>query len=132
MDDLKSKLTGVISQEPDSELPDLKGAYQPHARPANKPVFTLHIVLGRDGVRSFQYKDIDSNTSFKAGDMGQVITLRFGGIKPTEIVITGRNLWRLYDYIHQHRMPWVMRVDRDFAESSVITDVEFKSVKDGD
>lgn len=129
-DKVKNAFAGV-SQETDSELPDPKAAYQAHARVSNKPVFTLHVILGKDGVRSFQYKDIDSNTAWRATDRGQVIELRFGGIRPTEIVLTGRNLWKLYDYIHQHRMPWVMRADRDFSDGSdaIVTGVEFRSIK---
>ena len=38
----------------DSDLPDTSGPYQAFARPANKPVYTLHCWLGKDGYRSFQ------------------------------------------------------------------------------
>jgi hypothetical protein len=37
-------------------------------------------------------------------------------MQPAQISIRGRNLWRLYDYIHQHRMAWLARADRDFAD----------------
>ena len=52
------------------------------------------------------------------------------------VTIRGRNLWRLYDYIHQHKMPWVMRVDvgRDFAadDEPVVTAIEFAEVKESE
>lgn len=129
-DNLKHKLGGT--QDTDLELPDPKDEYKAYARVSGKPVFTLHFILGKDGLVSFQYKDLDSNTSIKMTDRGQAITLRFGGIKPVEIVITGRSLFKLYDYIHQHRMPWVMKADRDFAvdKEPVINQVTITGIKE--
>jgi hypothetical protein len=42
--------------------------------------------------------------------------LVFMGLEPVRVIIDGRNLWRLYDYIHQHRIAWVMVASRDFAK----------------
>jgi hypothetical protein len=39
----------------DSELPEPCEPYKAHARAANKPVYSLHCLLGKDGIRSFQY-----------------------------------------------------------------------------
>ena len=100
----------------DSELPDTSAPYQAHARPANKPVYTLHCWLGKDGYRSFQIAHLDSDSSFKITSSGHVITLRFAGTQVMQVTIKGRNLWRLYDYLHQHRIAWIMRADRDLAE----------------
>jgi hypothetical protein len=99
----------------DTELPDLAAGYQAHARPSNRPVYSLHCVRGKQGVQSFQYVHLDSASKFEADDRGHVLSLRFCGSRHWEITIRGRNLWRLYDYIHQHRMPWVQQADRDFA-----------------
>jgi hypothetical protein len=112
------------------DLVDLDGAYQAHARPSNKSVQSIHLLLGKEGVRSFQYVHLDSDSQFRTGNNGQVIVVRFAGLKSVQVTIRGRNLWRLYDYLHQHRMPWIMRADRDFADDKepIITAIDFEDV----
>jgi len=100
----------------DSDLPDTSAPYQAHARPASRPVYTLHCGLGKDGFRSFEYVHLDSNNSFKTSSSGHVITLRFAGTQVMQVTIKGRNLWQLYGALHSHRISWVMRADRDLAE----------------
>jgi hypothetical protein len=115
----------------DSDLPDTSAPYQAHARPANKPVYTLHCCLGKDGYRSFQYVHLDSGSSFTTTSAGHVITLRFAGTQVMQVTIKGRYLWRLYSYLHQHRIAWVMRVDRDLADEqeTIITETEIALVE---
>jgi hypothetical protein len=135
---LRSSLFGAksVSAPPDQELsdsdmPDTSVPYQAHARPAGKPVYTLHCGLGKDGLRSFEYVHLDSNNSFKTSSSGHVITLRFAGTQVMQVTIKGRNLRGLYDYLHQHRIPWVMRADRDLAEEqeAIITAIEILPVE---
>lgn len=121
--------------EPDEPmLPELDAPYQPHSRPAARPAYTLHLLLGREGCRSFQYVHLDSDAAFTAGESGQCIRLRFCGSKVMQVVIRGRNLWRLYDLIHQHRIAWVMQQEagRDFAGDgeTVVTDIRVDDVKE--
>jgi hypothetical protein len=99
----------------DVDLPDSGASYQAFARASNEPVYTLHCCLGKDGYRSFQYVHLDSDSTFEQRS-GHVITLRFAGTKLVQVTITGRNLERLFFYLHDHRMPWIMLADRDFAE----------------
>jgi len=115
----------------DFELPVASAPYQAFARPANRPVYTLHCGLGKDGFRSFQYVHYDSDSSFKTLPSGHVITLRFAGTQVMQVTIKGRNLWRLYDYLHQHSIPWIMRADRDLAEEqeAIITAIEIAAVE---
>ena len=116
------------AEEEESGLPSLKdGEYQPHARPSNKPVYGIHFVTPGGDVRSFQYVHLDSGSQFAAGR----ITLAFMGMEPVRVTIEGRNLWRLYDYIHQHRMPWVMVAGRDFAEDgqTIVIRVTYQAIK---
>ena len=112
----------------DFDLPDPAAPYQAHARASNKPVFSLHCCLGKDGFRSFQYVHLDSGSSFTTDQAGHVITLRFIGTQVSQVIIRGRKLWRLYDYIHQHRMPWVMRADRNIAdrEEMIVTEIKIE------
>jgi hypothetical protein len=120
--------------ETDNELPDASAPYEAHARPSNKPVYTLHCCLGKEGYQSFQYVHLDSGSVFHRGPNGHEIVVRFAGTKTVQVTISGRNLWRLYDYLHQHRLPWVMRADRDFAgpddKQSVITAIEIAEVEE--
>lgn len=126
----KSAKTAKDDEFADSDLPDTSGPYQAFARPANKPLYTLHCWLGKDGYRSFQNAHLDSNSSFKTSSAGHVIVLRFAGTELMQVTITGRKLGRLYDYIHQHRTAWVMRADRDLADEqeAIITAIEIMPV----
>jgi hypothetical protein len=118
----------------DSNLPDTSAPYQAHARPANKPVYTLHCCLGKDGFRSLQYVHLDSDSSFKTSSAGHVITLRFAGTQVMQVTIKGRNLVQLYGELHSHRISWVMRADRDLADEqeAIITAIEFVPVEASD
>jgi hypothetical protein len=98
---------------PDEELglPSLQEPYRPYARPAQKPLFAIHFINPQGDVRSFQYMHLDSDSNYTPGQ----IALRFTGLKIVNVVISGRNLWELYDYLHQHRTAWVRQAARDFA-----------------
>jgi hypothetical protein len=118
-----------LSSDEDLGLPSLQdGEYQAHARAANKPVFAIHFVTPAGEVRSFQYAHLDSGSEFKATR----IELKFLGMDPVRVIIEGRNLWRLYDYLHQHRMPWVMVATRDVAADGqpIVTRVSYATVGD--
>ncbi len=120
----------------ESNLPDPSRGYEPFSRPSHHPVFTLHCVLGRDGYRSFQYSQLDSDSSLSVDGQGQVIRLRFYGSKLFVVTVRGRNLWRLYDYIHQHKISFVMAVDpgRDFADDGepVVTSIDIKEIREAE
>jgi hypothetical protein len=115
----------------DAELPDLgEGEYQPYARPANKPVHSIHFISAKGTIRSFQYVHLDSNSRYYP----EKIELRFMGMEPVRVTISGRNLWRVYDHVHQHRTAWVAEATRDFAADSecLISKVEFEVVSGPD
>ncbi len=88
------------------------GAYQPYGRAANKPLVSVHFIRPDGSIRSFQYRHLDSDSRFDH----ERITLRFLGYQPTVVVIEGQHLWRLYDYLHQDRTPWIMEAARNFPE----------------
>ncbi len=79
-------------------------------------------------MRSFQYAHLDSNSSFTA----ECITLRLMGMAPVKVLIHGRNLRQLYDYIHQHRTAWVREAARPFAadDETIVTKVKIDPVKE--
>jgi hypothetical protein len=118
-----SSMDGAPADE-DRGLPALgDGDYRAFARPSNKPLYALHFVSPQGLVRSFQYMHLDSDSSYKP----EHINLRFTGTTIVNVVISGRNLWELYDYIHQHRMAWVRQAGRDFAADgeAIVTNISF-------
>ncbi len=124
-------------QEADAQdwlLPEPGKAYEPNSRPTRQPLYSLHCILGAEGIRSFQYVGLDQDSSLSADGKAQVIRLRFCGSKITAVTIRGRNMSRLYDYLHQHRIAWVMRMDsnRDFGTGNepVITAIKIEEEKD--
>ena len=76
---------------------------------------------------SFQYVHLDSPSTYTS----ECITLKFLGTEPVKVAIHGRNLWRLYDYLHQHRIAWIVQAGRDFAADgqTLISQVTFTMVK---
>jgi hypothetical protein len=125
------RTTQPQAAEPEEEvgLPTLRdGDYQAHALPSNKPLSAIHFVSPKGDVRSFQYVDLDSDSRF----MPECITLRFTGMDVLQVQIQGRNLWRLYDYIHQNRMRWVRESAHDLAKDGqpLVTRVAISLVKD--
>ena len=112
--------------EEDSGLPSPLADYSPFSRPANKPLYSIHFIGPNDEMRSFQYAHLDSDSSYSAGR----ISLRFMGLKAIAVVIEGRSLQSLYDYIHQHRAAWVKQAARDFEPDgvSIVTKITFAEI----
>lgn len=115
----ESYISGITEGE--YALPDMKD-YKAHGNATIKPCFSLNLI--KDGnVRSFQYYHLESDSKFTVQGDEHHIAIRFDG---TPVTIRGRNLWRLYDMIHQHRMPWVWEADRHFVENDdpILTGIE--------
>jgi hypothetical protein len=135
---LGNRANGLTKPEPKDaaddivELPEPGADYKAYANTANKPVYTLHCLKGAEGIFSFAYVQLDSHSTFKAGEHGQVITLKFAGSKIWEVTITGTNLRELYDGIHRHVIPWVRQSDRGFQAGadgdSLIMGIAIKDV----
>lgn len=115
------KYSKLAVGEAEETLPNLT-EYKPHGNPTIKPCYTLHCIISGT-VTSFQYYHLESHSSFATEGNKDRIRIAFDG---TPIVIHGRNLWKLYRYIMEHRMPWVWRADRDFAEDRkpILTGIE--------
>jgi hypothetical protein len=118
-------------------LPKPGDAYLAHPSPHGpKAVITLYFLRADSSIRGFPYLNLDSIDLLpdpKPGN-GPVIVVRFAGITPTEVTISGRNLDRLFDYLGQHRMPWVRELQPkwDFREAGepVITGIAIKPIED--
>lgn len=134
--------------EPDREGPDgpeepggLEGftpdgtAYQAHARPGNKPLPSIHFILRDRSIRTCQYLHLESDSRFLPLPQGQGhrLVFRFAGSAELRVVVEGRNLWRLYDYIAQHRMAWVYELpgvgDFEDAHAAVVQAITFETVE---
>jgi len=107
-------------------------AYQAHARPGNKLLPSIHFILRDRSIRTFQYMHLESGSRFEPLPQGKGhrLTFRFASSAAVGVVLEGRNLWRLYDYITQHRMAWVCELEegRDFEgeKAAVIRSFEFE------
>jgi hypothetical protein len=135
-----------LTPSSDDVLPSASDPYQAHGLPANNPLTRLCVVMGREGFqaggtayRFFQYVHLDSDTGLGFTPQGQVLTLRFAGMKPVSVTIRGRNLLRLCDYLHLHRVPWIRVADRDFQATDgsgdnepIITGLEVVDLETGE
>jgi hypothetical protein len=80
-----------------------------YARPGNKPELVLHVML-KDGVsKGYAWSNFDSVDSVPGNGPGQgpVLIVRFAGLEPTELHITGSNLGRLHACIGRQRVAWI-------------------------
>ena len=117
------KVVSLHAVQGDSILPGYGDEYKAFSMPDNGSLTRLCCIMGRDGFqpggkayRFFQYVHLDSDADLTFTRDGQVMTLRFAGMKPVEIVLRGRNLLRICDYIQLHRIAWIREADRDFVD----------------
>lgn len=137
MSDEQANLTDIFERGPrakvgegsrDQSLPGDESASLAFARRSNKPEFSLHFITPAGTMRSFQYAHLDSDSGFTA----ECITLRFMGLEPQKVLIVGRNLRQLYDYIHQHRTAWVREAARPLGDDDepIVTKVVIRPVNE--
>ena len=119
--------------EANAAFPGYGDPYKAAGPESSESLTRLVCIMGKEGFqpggkayRFFQYVHLDSDTDFGLTKDGQVIRLRFVGLNPVLVIIRGRNLLRICDSIHLHRMPWIRVADRDFADGQkeIITAIE--------
>jgi hypothetical protein len=83
--------------------------YKAHSIVANGPLATVHMVLGDATVRGFSYGNFDSIDLLPADDAGggPVIVVRFAGLSPCEVWISGRNLELMHNHLSHYRIAWI-------------------------
>ena len=127
------KVVSLRAVEGESLLPNDRDPYKAAGTQSNASLTRFCCIMGEEGFRPggvayrfFQYVHLDSDTDFGFTKDGQIMTLRFAGLRPVTVTVRGRNLLRICDYIHLHRLPWIRVADRDFAEGSkeIITSIE--------
>jgi len=122
LNNLASSRQQAEDEADESELPPLAdGEYQAHARPSTKPLFAIHFLKPDGTGRTFEYLDLHSRCGDDHDFGNGCFKLAFLGLRPVIVTVEGRNLLRLYYYIHQHRMAWVMELpaERDFAMDQI-------------
>ena len=117
-----------------SPLPGPGDPYKAFARPSHQMLTTLFVIRG-DEKRGFPFGDLDGPDMLpgESANQGPVIVMRFARIFPTEVILIGRNLDELYNYLGDHRIRWVrclpegkMIKDRDVP---VITEIVVRPLK---
>ena len=111
----------------DTTLPDANSDYKASSFAASRGLVRLCCVMGGKAFkaggkpyRAFQYVHLDSDSDFGFEAHGQVMTLRFSGLMPVTIIVHGRHLLKIWDYIQLHRMAWIREADRDFTDAEAL------------
>ena len=107
-------------------LPQPGSPYVAHARPSNKPETVLHVILKDGFSRGYAWSNFDS-VDTAPGDKpgsGPVLVVRFAGLTPTELRITGSNLGKLHACIGRQRIGWIRELPskRGFDAAPVLGD----------
>lgn len=111
-------------------LPSPRDAYLAHSRPANKPIASIHFIMADNSSRGFSYSNLDTIDLLPSRDAGKgpALVLRFAGVIPQEVRLSGRNLHAIRDYLGYHRLAWIRQIskERDFLGDGeeVVTNVE--------
>lgn len=125
MTDIPTQGRGEAKEEKSDDsltLADMQGVM----RPANKEIGRLHVIDSKGVVRTFNYDHLDVEHRFD----GERFSVVFAGTKHYRIDVTGRNLWRVYDYITIRRWPYLRQAPRDFASDGemIITLIEIHDI----
>jgi hypothetical protein len=58
--------------------------------------------------------------------------IEFNEPEKWRVTVCGRNLEKYYDYITQHRLPWIREAERDFAGDGepIITSIEIVPIEE--
>jgi hypothetical protein len=90
-------------------LPLPGSPYVAYGRPGNKPETVLHVVLKDGFSKGYAWNNFDS-VDTAPGDKpgtGPVLVVRFAGLVPTELRISGSNLGKLHACIGRQRIAWI-------------------------
>ena len=80
-----------------------------YSRASNKPEIVLHVLLKDGFSKGYAWSNFDS-VDTSPGDRpggGPVLVVRFAGLTPTELRISGRNLGKLHACIGRQRIAWI-------------------------
>lgn len=93
-----------------SPLPRPGDPYVPYARPANRPLPTLFLIKADGSVRGYPFAGrAEGPHLVPASEAGKgwSIVMRYWGIPPAEVVMSGRKLDNLVNLLAAGRVAWV-------------------------
>ena len=136
LDGLLSRMNGKPAADreppPEADGEELSiGQMGAGVRPANKNLTRIHVVRKNGDVESYQYHYSDVKGVFK----GSEFTVIFAGTKHWSLTVrgSGPDLWRAYDLITLHRLPYLREATDNEAKfagkgETVFTSVEVRDV----
>ena len=88
----------------------------------------IHVFNGKEDTRAFQYQHLGFER-FSAD--GTSFVIEFNIPEKWRMTVTGRNLWRIFVNLHHHKVEWIRKTDRDFADDkqSIITAIVIEQAK---
>jgi hypothetical protein len=101
-------------------LPDLNSPYKAAGTADNGEVSRLVVIFGKDRFRvgqtayvAFQYTDVGRGEC-DITEGGHCFRFPFHDpLEPKLLIVRGRNLLRIFDYIGLRRLPWIRQAERD-------------------
>lgn len=112
-----------------TESPEVEEDLGPCAAIAKSKWITALTIKHASGPwESFQYSGIDVRSTYEPTRF----EVFFRNIEAKwQVVVTGRNLERLYNLVIQARMEWLKAADRDFTDkATIITEIKVTEIKD--
>lgn len=113
-----------------ARLPLWSDDYVAAASPDSNEVSRLVLVMGKDGFKAgasayhfLQYVHIGFG-DFGFWDDGHHFTFLWNEMVPKLVVVRGRNLLKIADYISLRRLAWIRQADRDFRGFSGVPENE--------
>jgi hypothetical protein len=135
-DDPDDGANGVPSLEKLAPLPRPGDPYKAIARPASKPLSTLHLIKADGTIWSYPYScRVEGPHLVYADDAAKtlVVVLKFSGLVGTEVTLSGRKLEQMVNFLGHHRIAWVReqakgKIAKD-GEGPVITGIHIKTLE---
>jgi hypothetical protein len=126
----------VLVSQAEALLPDLKSPYKAAGIADRREVVRLAVVFGKERFRAgqvaymaFQYTDIGLGEC-EFTESGHCLRFPFhDAIQPRLLVIKGRNLLRIFDYISLRRQSWIRQAERDVRlpdDEPIITGIDIE------
>jgi hypothetical protein len=112
-----------------NESPDGEDLGVCASRPVPRGSVGIYVFNGREDTRAFQYQHLGFER-FSAD--GTSFVVEFNIPEKWRMTVTGRSLWPIFVNLHQHKIEWIRKADRDFADDRqpIITGIAIDQIKD--
>jgi hypothetical protein len=128
-DNLKDILQGSTARNEKGESPVSEDLGDCSARPVPRGCVGLLVMNGKEDTRAFQYQHLGYER-FSAD--GTSFVIEFNIPEKWRMTVTGRSLWRIFLNLHNHKIEWIRKADRDFADDvqPIITGIVIELIKE--